>query len=91
MLQHSIASYRFNKPKYLSLDDKGWSHVADENTQEIQIFNSERTLVRHIGTGNTGDRPHQLDSPEGVVAHSGHAWLAGIHNHHTAYYRLERW
>ena len=81
-------TYRFDEPKYLAFDDRGWLYVADEDNNQVRIFINETQPMAVIGSGQTGTGPNQLRKPEGVTPRGNRVWISDTYNNRVVLYRL---
>lgn len=81
-------TYRFDEPKYLAFDDRGWLYVADEDNNQVRIFINETQPMAVIGTGRPGTGPNQLRKPEGVTTRGNRVWISDTYNDRVVLYRL---
>ncbi len=82
------APYDFDEPKYLAFDDRGWLYVADEDNNQIKIFDENRKPLAVIGSGRRGKGADRLNKPEGVEAVGDRVWVSDTYNHRILLYRL---
>ena len=81
--------YDFDEPKYLAFDGRGWLYVADEDNNQIKIFDENREPLAVIGSGRRGKGADRLNKPEGVEAVGDRVWVSDTYNHRILLYRLK--
>ena len=81
--------YRFNEPKYFTINAKGWIFVSDEFNNQIKILNEKHEIVGLIGTGKPGLGPNQFNQPEGVEVRGNTLWVSDTHNDRITRFTLE--
>jgi DNA-binding beta-propeller fold protein YncE len=79
--------YNFSKPGHMSLDESGNLFIADTGNHRIVVLDADFNIVGQIGTGESGDSRGRLDSPNGVSARNGNAWVSDTGNDRILHYR----
>ena len=73
---------KFSFPLGIAVDSSGKIYVADKANHRVQIFNSDYTHAKTIGTGKSGTSNGYFDNPTGIeVDSSGKIYVADTGNH----------
>jgi len=82
------APYHFYEPKYLATTPAGFLWIADEYNSQIKILDPAHKPVGFIGSGEKGNKPGQLNWPEGVFVRGADVWISDTYNNRILKYRL---
>ena len=82
--------FRFNEPKYFTIDARGWIYLADEYNDRIVILDRDYRPQGVLGASPSGAERGELDHPEGAEVAGERLWIADTGNNRIVLYRLVR-
>ena len=82
--------FRFDEPKYLSIDARGWIYLADEYNDRIVILDREYRPQGVLAASPSGTGSGELDHPEGAEVRGERLWIADTGNNRIVLYLLAR-
>lgn len=82
-------AYRFNEPKYLTLDVRGWLYVADEYNDRLRILDAGGRQIESIAQARYNGTTVALSQPEGVAVQGAALWVSDTSNNRILRFRLE--
>ena len=82
--------FRFDEPKYFTIDAHGWIYVADEYNDRIVILDRDYRAQGVLGAGPSGTESGGLNHPEGAEVAGDRLWIADTGNDRIVLYRLVR-
>ena len=82
--------FRFDEPKYFTIDARGWIYLADEYNDRIVILDWDYRPQGVLGASPTGAERGELDHPEGAEVAGERLWIADTGNNRIVLYRLVR-
>ena len=82
--------FRFDEPKYFTIDARGWIYLADEYNDRIVILDRDYRPQGVLGASPSGAERGELDHPEGAEVAGERLWIADTGNNRIVLYRLVR-
>ena len=82
--------YNFNGPRYAIYDDNGHLYVADKYAHKVKVIGKKDEMLGSVGSGEAGQKPGQLNKPEGVALRGPDVWISDTYNNRIVRYRIKR-
>ena len=82
--------FRFDEPKYFTIDARGWIYLADEYNNRIVILDRDYRPLGILGASPSGTGSGELDHPEGAEVRGERLWIADTGNNRIVLYRLAK-